>query len=99
MPRAAASSGSTSSHLRQGGPQGSGSTANVPGSMSTGSWIPFPYFWWAWTGNSTWDSGTVRPAPHPAHTKTNKCPPRKETGGIVAAARRATKLFSRPPRG
>ncbi|MFE9476749.1 hypothetical protein [Streptomyces griseofuscus] len=25
-------------------PQGSGSTANVPDSMSTGSWIPFPYF-------------------------------------------------------
>lgn len=40
VPRAAASSGSISYHVRHGGPQGSGSTANVPDGMSTGSQAP-----------------------------------------------------------
>ncbi|MFI1551911.1 hypothetical protein ACLQ2H_14540 [Streptomyces globisporus] len=46
IPRASASPGSVSSHIRHGPPQGSGSTAKVPARMSTGSWTPFPYDWW-----------------------------------------------------
>ncbi len=46
IPRASASPGSISSHIRHGPPQGSGSTAKVPALMSTGSWTPFPYDWW-----------------------------------------------------
>src|SRR5687767_15800641 len=42
--------------------------------------MPFPYFWRAWIGSVTWDSGEVSSAPHPAHTKTNKCPPLWEAG-------------------
>ncbi|MDG9695065.1 hypothetical protein QC281_33765 [Streptomyces sp. DH17] len=38
-----APSGSDSFSLRHGNPPDSGSIANVPVSMSTGSWTPFPY--------------------------------------------------------
>lgn len=61
--------------VRAARPEGSGSTAKVPGSMSTGSWSPFPKDWWAWTGRATCESGAVSRVPHPAHRKTYRHPP------------------------
>ncbi|MGW7448406.1 Imm21 family immunity protein [Kitasatospora sp. NPDC054795] len=71
--RAAASS-PASSHNRQGGPVGRGSTAYVPDSVSGGrssSQAP----WWMWTGSATWDTGAVRSVQHPEHANTSKQAP------------------------
>jgi hypothetical protein len=45
--------------------------------------LPYVVVRMRWTGSETWDNGVVTSAPHPAHTKTNKCPPGNRR--IVAA--------------